>query len=186
MNHASMKQFLLHTFFFLFTLQAHAQTKIVGNVTDTKGETLIGVNISLVGTYDGATSKANGDYSFTAYASDSATIKATYTGYTAQEKRIKLTGNELTVNFILKEKISDLKAVVISAGSFEASDEKKGTVLKVLLDSSRNISFVYHEKKKIENSTIIEIIKEGLINELNSSEDLDNLKKINDRTTFYD
>ena len=132
MNHASMKQFLLHTFFFLFTLQAHAQTKIVGNVTDTKGETLIGVNISLVGTYDGATSKANGDYSFTAYASDSATIKATYTGYTAQEKRIKLTGNELTVNFILKEKISDLKAVVISAGSFEASDEKKGTVLKAL------------------------------------------------------
>ena len=125
MNHASMKQFLLHTFFFLFTLQAHAQTKIVGNVTDTKGETLIGVNISLVGTYDGATSKANGDYSFTAYSTDSATIKATYTGYTAQEKRIKLTGNELTVNFILKEKISDLKAVVISAGSFEASDEKK-------------------------------------------------------------
>jgi ATP-dependent Clp protease ATP-binding subunit ClpC len=63
---------------------------------------------------------------------------------------------------------------------------QKGTVLKVILDSSRNISFVYHEKKKIENSTIIEIIKEGLINELNSSEDLDNLEKINDYPTFYD
>ena len=127
-----MKQFLLGTFLFAFTLQGYAQTKISGKVTDTKGETLIGVNISLVGTYDGATSKATGDYSFTTDSKDSVSIKATYTGYASQEKRVKLEGKELTVNFMLKEKISDLKAVVISAGAFEASDEKKGTVLKAL------------------------------------------------------
>ncbi len=127
-----MKQFL--TFFFLlaFILKGAAQTKISGKVTDTKGETLIGVNISLLNSYDGATSKITGEYSFTTDAKDSVTIKATYTGFSSQEKRVQLTGKEIVVNFTLKEKISDLKAVVISAGAFEASDEKKGTVLKAL------------------------------------------------------
>lgn len=109
-----------------------AQTKISGKIKDTKGESLIGVNISLLGTYDGASSNINGEYAFTTDEKDSMTLKASYLGYVVQEKKIFLNGKSLVIDFVLKEKISDLKAVVISAGSFEASDEKKGTVLKAL------------------------------------------------------
>lgn len=126
-----MKQ-VLFFFFVGVAVVSNAQTRISGKVTDTKGETLPGVNISLVGTYDGATSKENGDFSFETFSKDSATLKATYTGYSTQEKRVKLNGEPLTINFVLKEKINEIKAVVISAGAFEASDEKKGTVLKPL------------------------------------------------------
>lgn len=125
-------KWLITILIFLIAKTSIAQTKVSGKIKDTKGESLIGVNISLVGTYDGATSKITGDYSFTTDAKDSMTLKASYLGYITQEKRILLNGNDLLVDFILKEKISDLKAVVISAGSFEASDEKKGTVLKAL------------------------------------------------------
>jgi len=36
---------------------------------------------------------------------------------------------QITLDITLKEEVSELKAVVISAGTFEASDKKKGTVL---------------------------------------------------------
>lgn len=116
----------------LIPIAAWADTKIHGVVKDTKGETLIGVNIVLVGTYDGATSNVNGEYSFETSNTDSAVLKASYTGYSSQEQKIRLNGNDVHVDFVLKEKVTDLKAVVITAGAFEASDEKKGTVLKAL------------------------------------------------------
>lgn len=109
-----------------------AQTKISGVIKDTKGETLIGVNIAVKGSYDGATSNAKGEFSFETDAKDSIILSATYTGFVPQEKVVKINSKEITVNFSLKERINDLKAVVITAGSFEASDEKKGTQLKAL------------------------------------------------------
>lgn len=124
-----------HSLFFsliCYTQLLMAQTRVSGKVTDNKGESLIGVNISLVGTYDGATTKSNGEYSFETSSKDSVTLKASYTGYSTQVKQVRLDGKHLVVNFMLKEKISEIKAVVISAGAFEASDEKKGTVLKPL------------------------------------------------------
>jgi vitamin B12 transporter len=111
---------------------ALADTKISGKVKDNKGETLPGVNIVVVGSYDGATSNANGDYTFETSVTDSAIIKASYTGFSSQEFKIALQGKDIKLDFVLKEKINDLKAVVITAGAFEASDEKKGTVLKAL------------------------------------------------------
>ncbi|MBL7773470.1 MAG: TonB-dependent receptor [Chitinophagaceae bacterium] len=122
--------FLLLTWFVPFMVLA--DTKISGVVKDQKGETLIGVNVSLIGSYDGATSNVNGEYQFETSKTDSAVLKASYTGYSTQEIKVKLTGKDLKVDFTLKEKVTDLKAVVITAGAFEASDEKKGTVLKAL------------------------------------------------------
>ncbi|MCC7030377.1 MAG: TonB-dependent receptor [Chitinophagaceae bacterium] len=120
-------------FLLLFTAHfAQGQTKISGKVTDTKGEALTGVNIAVKNSYDGATSDVKGEFSFETNEKDSITISATYIGYLPQEKRIMLSAKNMTVSFSLKEKMNELKAVVISAGSFEASDEKKGTVLKAL------------------------------------------------------
>jgi hypothetical protein len=119
-------------FILLISTTTFSQIKISGVVKDTKGEALIGVNIAVKGSYDGATSNAKGEYNFETDAKDSLVLSATYIGFLPQEKVIKITGSAINQNFLLKEKINDLKAVVISAGAFEASDEKKGTQLKAL------------------------------------------------------
>lgn len=109
-----------------------AQQTIFGKVTDKKGEPLAGVNIAIKNSYDGATTNLKGEYTFETDLKDSISITASYTGFIPQEKNILLHQKKTELNFNLKEKINDLKAVTITAGSFEASDQKKGTVLNAI------------------------------------------------------
>ncbi len=106
-----------------------AQTTIGGTLKDTKGLPIAGVSIYLKDTYDGATSDSSGKFSFKSLEKGEQLLIATSIGYKPQE--IKLTIQDAPFNFdiILKEEINELKAVVITAGSFEASDRKKATVL---------------------------------------------------------
>ena len=127
-----MKRSLLVIVSLFYMTATIAQVKISGLVRDTKGEKLIGVNIAIKGSYDGATTNQEGKYSFETTAQDTVLVTATYLGFASQEKKIYIGKNDLTLDFSLKEKLNDLKAVVISAGAFEASDEKKSTVLKPL------------------------------------------------------
>ena len=53
-------------------------------------------------------------------------------GYKTIEQPVVLTGEKITVDLLLKEELNELKAVIITAGSFEARDEKKVSVLKPL------------------------------------------------------
>lgn len=123
---------LCFTLLFLHLHFLHAQTRISGTVRDNKGATLIGVNIAIKNSYDGATTTANGTYSFETDAKDTILLTATYLGFLPFEKKVYLDKKELVVDITMREKVNDLKAVVITAGAFEASDEKKGTVLKAL------------------------------------------------------
>jgi hypothetical protein len=50
-------------------------------------------------------------------------------GYKSFDQKIKIENASLKLDFVLKEEINELKAVVITAGTFEASDKKKATVL---------------------------------------------------------
>lgn len=124
------KYFLL--FFCLISNFLFAQTNINGVVTDKKGNPLQGVNISLRGTYDGASSKADGTFIFKTKATGKKYVRATYLGFETDSIEVDCQGNNIQIAFSLKEKINKLNAVVISAGSFEASDEKKGTTLTSL------------------------------------------------------
>src|SRR3972149_6077280 len=59
-------------------------------------------------------------------------LVASFIGYKSEEQKIPLGGGELIVDFILKEEAGELDQVVISAGSFEASDENKAVILRPL------------------------------------------------------
>ena len=50
--------------FLLYSLITMAQVTIAGTVTDEKNNPIVGANIYLEGTYDGASSDENGTYSF--------------------------------------------------------------------------------------------------------------------------
>ena len=106
-----------------------SQTKISGKVTDNKNRPLHGISITIKDSYDGATSDSSGNYTISTSETGSHLIEITATGYKNIEQPISLAGQPLVINFSLKEQITELKAVVITAGSFEAGDQKKGTVL---------------------------------------------------------
>ena len=51
-------------------------------------------------------------------------------GYDKQEHKVQLTGKEIQLTIKLNEAYNQLNAVVITAGSFEASEERKAITLK--------------------------------------------------------
>lgn len=107
----------------------HAQVKISGKITDTRNNALPGISVSLRNTYDGATTDSTGNYSFTTSEMGEQLIDVSATGYRPAEQKLTITTEPVTLNLKIKELVTELKAVVISAGSFEASDSKRTTVL---------------------------------------------------------
>jgi len=122
-------------FFFpllLLIVGANAQTIISGVVKDSKGISLPGVNIFIKDTYDGTTSDASGKYSFTTEETGEKILVATSIGFQPFEQKITIASEPISVSIKMKDAISELKTVTISAGSFEASDEKKMVMLRPL------------------------------------------------------
>ena len=121
----------MRVFFFLLllniTLGAGAQ-KIRGSVKDPKGVPVAGASIAIKDSYDGATADTAGRFSFTTTEKGEQVLQVTAVGYKPWEQPVKVEG-EQTFTVVLREEVTELKAVVISAGAFEASDKKKATVL---------------------------------------------------------
>ncbi|GAA4164337.1 TonB-dependent receptor [Chryseobacterium ginsenosidimutans] len=118
--------------FFSFAL-SFAQTKISGKVTF-KNKGIGEVNITLKDTYDGATTDTNGNFSFETSEKGNHTLIFTHPKYIDVEKPITLENQEVSVNAELKEQINEIDAVVVSAGSIEASDRKRATALLTPID----------------------------------------------------
>lgn len=115
--------------FLLINIKANAQTKISGKVTDNHNKALQGISISIKDSYDGGTSDSLGNYSFITSEKGTLVLQASATGYKSFDQNINLNGTSLKINISLKEEITELKAVVISAGTFEASDQKRASAL---------------------------------------------------------
>ncbi|MEP6615222.1 MAG: TonB-dependent receptor [Ginsengibacter sp.] len=121
---------MLLTFFFTVTcLTSMGQTHISGKVLDGKNHPLAGISIAIKGSYDGTTSDSAGSFNFNTEEKGEQFLTCSSTGFRSFEQKVNLDGQHLTVNITMKEMVTELKAVTISAGSFEASDQKKTTVL---------------------------------------------------------
>ena len=88
-----------------------------------------GVSVGIRDSYDGATSDSAGNFKFSTTEKGSFILIASSIGFRNFELPVEIGTEPLVIDIILKDEISELKAVVISAGTFEASDKKKGTVL---------------------------------------------------------
>lgn len=126
-----MKTILLIQILLIFSFNAYTQTLITGTILNKKGETLPGVNVYLKGSYDGASSNAQGTFSFKTNQTGNQELIASYIGHQNSTQTIHLAD---TVNLIivLKENINSIDAVTITAGTFAASDEKRAAILKPL------------------------------------------------------
>ena len=109
-----------------------AQTQIEGTVKDGGGNAVPGANVYVKGGFDGATSDANGTFEFKTEMTGNQTLVVSFIGFETFEKAVLLQGQTITETIVLKETASQIEAVTVTAGSFEASDEKKAVALKPL------------------------------------------------------
>lgn len=111
----------------------NAQITISGKVTF-KNKGVKDISVTLKDSYDGATTDQNGNYSFETNEKGNQTLVFIHQKFTEVEKPVNIANENITLNSELKEQISEIAAVTISAGSFEASDRKRATVLLTPID----------------------------------------------------
>jgi outer membrane cobalamin receptor len=109
----------------------HAQTTISGKVIDNKNQPIEGANVYLDGTYDGATTDVEGKFLFTTEEKGTQALVVSFLSY--ETKTIVNDVSKFSnLKIILREDVESLDAVVLSAGTFEANDNSKVSVLKPL------------------------------------------------------
>jgi hypothetical protein len=124
-----VRNILFLVFAALLSVLANGQTTVKGVVKDNKGKAMPGISITLKDTYDGATTDSSGKYSFKTTEKGEQLIVASSIGYKSFEQKIILDGTTQTIDIFLKEEITELRAVVLTAGTFEASDRKRAAVV---------------------------------------------------------
>jgi hypothetical protein len=128
-----MKTKLSFLAIFLSLTLSFAQTRISGKVSF-KNKGVNEVNVTLKDTYDGATTDSEGNFSFETSEKGDHVLSFTHPKYIEVNKNINIGDQNVVVNAELKEQINEIDAVVVSAGSIEASDKKRATALLTPID----------------------------------------------------
>ncbi|MDF1865874.1 MAG: TonB-dependent receptor [Saprospiraceae bacterium] len=126
-----MKEITL-LFTLLFTTTLYSQVTIKGTITSEENESIIGANLFLKDTYDGGSTDENGNFEFVTYESGEQIFVVTYIGFETLEKIIQIGTETVEINAKIIEEANELNTVTITAGAFEASDEKKAVILTSL------------------------------------------------------
>ncbi len=115
----------------LFTTFTFSQTTISGVVTDTRKQPIEGANVYLEGTYDGTSTDAEGKFTFETTETGTQTLIISMISYETymQTGDISFLKN---LDVQLDEAINQLTGVTLTAGSFQAGDNSKVSVLKPL------------------------------------------------------
>lgn len=122
-------------FILLYLLIANlssAQVKVSGRITDETGLPVKGASVSLNNTLDGATTDSSGTFLFTTTEKGIQILVATAVGYSTSGKEINVENEVNNLVLIIKNTARTLEEVSITAGAFEASNDKDKTVLKPL------------------------------------------------------
>jgi hypothetical protein len=124
-------QFLLLTALFLVSFSGFSQSIISGTVLDSKNKPIDGANIFIEGTYDGATSNEKGQFSFTTDAKVNQILVTSY--LTFETLKMPIVAEDFKEKTIkLRESVNSLDAVIITAGTFDAGEKARVSVLKPL------------------------------------------------------
>ena len=105
-------------------------TDCAGNIRDRKGQPIGGASVAIKDSYDGATSDSLGNYKFTTTEKGEKILVVSSIGFKITEQNINLAAGEVKTDIVLREEPSELKAVVITAGVFEASDYQENHCLE--------------------------------------------------------
>lgn len=118
----------------LVSLGLKAQTMISGTVTDAKKQPVAGASLAIKGSYDGATADSAGRFRFKTFEKGTQVLIISSIGYKTVEMNINITAAEMTIPVLMKQEVTEISAVVITAGSFEASDRKRTAAVLTPID----------------------------------------------------
>lgn len=116
----------------IISTAAFGQTTITGKITDEKGKPVVGASVSLENTLDGGTTDSAGVFRFTTREKGEQLLVATAVGYANAGSPLVVENETITKNLTIKNSARSLEEVTITAGAFEASNDKDKTVLKPL------------------------------------------------------
>ncbi|WP_170172585.1 TonB-dependent receptor [Hymenobacter rigui] len=124
---------LLLLLFTSFTF-ARAQTvsRLHGTVRDERNQPLPGVNVFVPGTFDGAATDSLGAFRFETSQTGAATLQLSLLGFQTLTVPLSLPAGPEPLRLVLRTDHHQLGGVTITAGAFEASDEKRSAVLRPL------------------------------------------------------
>jgi iron complex outermembrane receptor protein len=116
----SVKKCLLGICCLLFVQLSFAQTKVSGTITDASTkEPLIGVSVQVKGKVVGTITNTKGEFSFSVSQAPPFTLLISSVGYESQEMAVS--GNNASINIALKEQAVLGQEVVVSASRVEES-----------------------------------------------------------------
>ncbi len=108
-----------------------AQTTVSGTVTNAKKNPIEGANVYLEGTYDGASTDKDGKFTFETEETGTQTLVISMLSYEPHYEIGDVSYfKDLTIQLV--EAINSLSGVTLTAGTFEAGDNSKVSVLKPL------------------------------------------------------
>ncbi len=110
-------------FFCMLSLNAMAQNKVTGKVTDGNGEILIGVAVSVKGTTIGTTTDVNGNFSINT--EPNATLVFTYIGFLPQSISVK---GKSTINLKLVSDQKSLDEVIVTGYGTQKKESITGAI----------------------------------------------------------
>ncbi|QNH63461.1 TonB-dependent receptor [Hymenobacter sediminicola] len=113
-------------------LRAQTPTLLHGTIHDGQGQPLPGANVFLRGTFDGTATDSLGAFRLETTQAGAQVLVLSLLGYEPQNLPIQCSGQPLKLQLKMKADRHQLGGVTIMAGAFEASDEKRGAVLKPL------------------------------------------------------
>jgi len=110
----------------------HAQSILKGTVKDAKGSPIEYVNVFIKNSTDGSVTDSMGRFKIITKLQGNQVINVSFIGYEQLSSPVTLADKEYNLSFILKEAANMLDEIVISAGTIEANNERKVTILKPL------------------------------------------------------
>jgi hypothetical protein len=116
---------------FLLTTVLFSQITISGKIVDEKGKPVAAANIFIDGTYDGTSSSEVGEFTFETKTKGNQTLVVSFLIYDTLKTLIDIS-NAKNLTIKLRESVTSLDAVVITAGTLEAGDKSRVSVLKPL------------------------------------------------------
>jgi hypothetical protein len=125
-----MKSIFTLTLFF-FTAIIFSQNTVSGKVVDQKGRPVQGANIFIDGTYDGTSSNETGDFSFTTTTTGNQMLIVSFLIFETSKTLIDVADFQgKTVK--MRESVTSLDAVEVTAGTMQSGDKARVSVLKPL------------------------------------------------------
>lgn len=118
----------------IFVLTLHSQVTISGKLKDNRGRPIPGVSIAIKDSYDGTIVDSLGNYKFTTTEKGEHILTATNVGYKPIEEKIVIGSDPVVKDFVMREELSELKAVTVVAGSFAAGDVKRAATVLNSID----------------------------------------------------